>query len=165
MAKKAFVRYAKNKIVAGSLILADKAPKMGVWKEVPYDLCCVPDCVLGGPTQLLNSYNGDPGPENSNIVKQVSFGAGPITGFYIDVSCGDYSTYWGISITTPPMSNITDLMNYVNATLSSFGTFTATPIPGFEAYYNIGFTTTTSFLNIISGGLCPTGLILYAGNF
>lgn len=38
--KKAFVRYANNKIVAGSLILADRAPKVGVWKEVQADLCC-----------------------------------------------------------------------------------------------------------------------------
>jgi hypothetical protein len=38
--KKGFVRYANNKLVAGSLILADKAPKVGVWKEVPADLCC-----------------------------------------------------------------------------------------------------------------------------
>jgi hypothetical protein len=40
--KKAFVRYAQNKVVAGSLILSDKAPKVGVWKEIPYDLCCQP---------------------------------------------------------------------------------------------------------------------------
>jgi hypothetical protein len=40
--KKGFVRYANNKLVAGSLILADKAPKVGVWKEVPADLCCTP---------------------------------------------------------------------------------------------------------------------------
>jgi hypothetical protein len=38
--KKGFVRYANNKLVAGSLILADKAPKVGTWKEVDYDLCC-----------------------------------------------------------------------------------------------------------------------------
>ena len=39
--KRAFVRYANNQIVAGSLILADKAPKVGVWREVPEDLCCI----------------------------------------------------------------------------------------------------------------------------
>jgi hypothetical protein len=38
--KKGFVRYANNKLVAGSLILADKAPKVGVWKEIAYNLCC-----------------------------------------------------------------------------------------------------------------------------
>jgi hypothetical protein len=38
--KKAFVRYANNKAVAGSLIVREKAPKVGTWKEVPADLCC-----------------------------------------------------------------------------------------------------------------------------
>ena len=38
--KKAFVRYAANKAVPGSLIVRTKAPKVGTWKEVPYNLCC-----------------------------------------------------------------------------------------------------------------------------
>jgi hypothetical protein len=38
--KKAFVRYAANKAVPGSLIVRTKAPKVGTWKEVPYDVCC-----------------------------------------------------------------------------------------------------------------------------
>jgi hypothetical protein len=57
--KKGFVRYANNKLVAGSLILADKAPKVGVWKEVSADLCCNPSLyavALVGPEGL--------GPEN-----------------------------------------------------------------------------------------------------
>jgi hypothetical protein len=37
---KAFVRYANNKAVPGSLIVRKKAPAVGVWKEIPYDLCC-----------------------------------------------------------------------------------------------------------------------------
>lgn len=42
--KKAFVKYAQNKAVAGSLIIRETAPKVGVWKEVPYDLCCDSFC-------------------------------------------------------------------------------------------------------------------------
>lgn len=38
--KKAFVRYANNKAVAGSLIIREAAPKVGVWREIPYNLCC-----------------------------------------------------------------------------------------------------------------------------
>ena len=38
--KKAFVRYAANKAVPGSLIVRAKAPKVGTWKEIPYDVCC-----------------------------------------------------------------------------------------------------------------------------
>jgi hypothetical protein len=45
--KKAFVRYAANKAVPGSLIVRTKAPKVGTWKEVPYDVCC------GGGGQTL----------------------------------------------------------------------------------------------------------------
>jgi hypothetical protein len=37
---KAFVRYANNKAVPGSLIVRKKAPSVGTWKEVNYDLCC-----------------------------------------------------------------------------------------------------------------------------
>jgi len=37
---KAFVRYANNKIVGGSLILANFRPKIGIWKEISTDLCC-----------------------------------------------------------------------------------------------------------------------------
>jgi uncharacterized protein (TIGR02145 family) len=39
--KKAFARYADNKLVPGSTIIALKPPKVGIWKEIPYDLCCV----------------------------------------------------------------------------------------------------------------------------
>lgn len=42
---KAFVRYANNKAVPGSLIVRKKAPKVGVWKEIDYDLCCDTGCV------------------------------------------------------------------------------------------------------------------------
>jgi len=38
--KKAYVRYADNKAVPGSLIVRTKAPSVGTWKEVPYDICC-----------------------------------------------------------------------------------------------------------------------------
>jgi uncharacterized protein (TIGR02145 family) len=45
---KAFVRYANNKAVPGSLIVRKKAPSVGTWKEVNYDLCC--DDVCPQPT-------------------------------------------------------------------------------------------------------------------
>ena len=50
--KKAFVRYAANKAVPGSLIVRAKAPKVGTWKEVPYDVCCGG----GGNTVCFTSY-------------------------------------------------------------------------------------------------------------
>lgn len=40
---KAYVRYdGKNRVVAGSLILRKKMPKVGKWMEVPAYECCVP---------------------------------------------------------------------------------------------------------------------------
>jgi hypothetical protein len=54
--KKAFVRYAQNKAVPGSLIVRTKAPKVGTWKEVPYDICCEsPSCSIGIIVQLRYS--------------------------------------------------------------------------------------------------------------
>jgi hypothetical protein len=42
----AYVRYdSKGKIVSGTLIIREEPPKVGVWREVPIDLCCSP-----GPT-------------------------------------------------------------------------------------------------------------------
>jgi hypothetical protein len=50
--KKAFVRYAQNKAVPGSLIVRTKAPKVGTWKEVPYDICCGGGC----PQRVYNPF-------------------------------------------------------------------------------------------------------------
>jgi hypothetical protein len=54
---KAWVRYDGNKrVIAGSLILAKKMPKVGTWGEVPAYECCNPTTTttstlyLGGPT-------------------------------------------------------------------------------------------------------------------
>lgn len=70
---KAYVRYAHNKAVPGSLIVGSKPPKVGTWKEVPYDLCC--DNLCPQPTIFCmenwtfenfdgTTYrNGDPIPE------------------------------------------------------------------------------------------------------
>lgn len=70
---KAFVRYANNKAVPGSLIVRKKAPSVGTWKEVNYDLCC--DDVCPQPTPFCTENwafenfegttfrNGDPIPQ------------------------------------------------------------------------------------------------------
>jgi uncharacterized protein (TIGR02145 family) len=73
---KAFVRYANNKAVPGSLIVRKKAPSVGTWKEVNYDLCC--DDVCPQPTPFCTENwafenfdgttfrNGDAIPEVTN---------------------------------------------------------------------------------------------------
>jgi hypothetical protein len=60
--KKAFVRYANNKAVAGSLIVREKAPKVGTWKEVDYDLCCdTSGCNLPPVTLTASGFTADTG--------------------------------------------------------------------------------------------------------
>jgi len=80
--KKAFARYANNKIVPGSLIVREKAPKVGVWKEVPADLCC--DGGGGNccdPNNTIQLSFTLPGTENDVLGVSV---------LYID--CGKFST-------------------------------------------------------------------------
>jgi len=57
--KKAFVRYAQNKAVPGSLIVRTKAPKVGTWKEVPYDVCCDGGGPCTAPVVLTAPLNGE----------------------------------------------------------------------------------------------------------
>jgi hypothetical protein len=58
--KKAFVRYAQNKAVPGSLIVRTKAPKVGNWKEVPYDICCEPPACSPFILELNLAYGTEP---------------------------------------------------------------------------------------------------------
>ena len=70
---KAYVRYANNKAVAGSLVLQKQSPKVGVWEQIPYDLCCDNLCPQPSTFCMENwtfenfdgtTYrNGDPIPE------------------------------------------------------------------------------------------------------
>lgn len=76
--KKAYVRYAKNKIVAGSLILADKAPKVGVWKEITTDLCCP----INPPTNTLLEY-----PSDLYQTGQACVARGTAETLYISIPC------------------------------------------------------------------------------
>jgi hypothetical protein len=109
--KKAFVRYAQNKAVPGSLIVRTKAPKVGTWKEVPYDLCC------GGG-------------ENCTIVRNVSDLDYPFAGLIQlqlnNSSCENnvFEIFLSYSINTiSTVQNINDLINILNASLSYLGTF------------------------------------------
>jgi uncharacterized protein (TIGR02145 family) len=73
---KAFIRYANNKAVPGSLIVRKKAPSVGTWKEVNYDLCCDDVCPQPTPFCMENwafenfdgttFRNGDPIPQVTN---------------------------------------------------------------------------------------------------
>ena len=104
--KKAFVRYAANKAVPGSLIVRTKAPKVGTWKEVPYDICC------GGgggnccdPNNTIQLSFTLPGTENDVLGASV---------LYID--CGKFSTGlqlagWALPIETYTIQTYIDTLN------------------------------------------------------
>lgn len=65
--KKAFVRYADNKAVPGSLIVRTKAPSVGVWKEVTYDLCCEEPIPTGCCTLSSGIITTIPYPDPNNL--------------------------------------------------------------------------------------------------
>lgn len=162
MAKKAFVRYdGKKKIVPGSLILQDKAPKVGTWREVPItDLCCSTNpCAPGGNPIFI------PGPDPNESFSFVSFDA-PTTRFYIYIEClGDNYNYWELAFDTPPLDNITDFMAYLNSNYSNIGTFSYVT-GGIEGAYYLSLTTTTGFLDSIFLNTCPGyDFIVFIQNF
>ena len=111
--KKAFVRYAKNKAVPGSLIVRTKAPKVGTWKEVPYDICC------GGGNLFIQEL-------------QLPNPVSPLSALQFVVICNNYPStgiqtrflnvhvpYTGSSPTTPE-----ELIILLNEQFSFLGTFT-----------------------------------------
>jgi hypothetical protein len=99
--KKAFVRYANNKAVPGSLIVRTKAPKVGTWKEVPYDLCCGGG---GGTVQL--------------VVGDIELPLTDVTGLQFTARCSDGPPYQDlkyviVGIPVATINTYTDLINWL----------------------------------------------------
>ena len=135
--KKAFVRYAQNKAVPGSLIVRTKAPKVGTWKEVPYDVCCggsggCEECIKEFIIPCFEElYDGT----YSNFQNFVSQGYGQCdlfnlssvgsTGMRISAesSCGDPFPQRKLTISriesdlTPPQNILIDNVSLYNITL------------------------------------------------
>jgi hypothetical protein len=112
--KKAFVRYAQNKAVPGSLIVRTKAPKVGTWKEVPYDLCCGSEGELA--CTLKRNVSGFTYPATTGIFFQL-FGGGCNEGL------GGFNYFNTISDSIPEVNNINDLVQILNENFSFYGTF------------------------------------------
>ncbi len=102
--KKGFVRYANNKLVAGSLILADKAPKVGVWKEIAYDLCCdsvcpeCPQCFQANTTYTVTEEQLADATGNTGIIVNVldiDFITQDNIPYYIQYGCYQFSHGFG----------------------------------------------------------------------
>jgi hypothetical protein len=115
--KKAFVRYAQNKAVPGSLIVRIKAPKVGTWKEVPYDICC------GGgstsPCTVTRNIDGFTYPAITGIVFQL--GGGGCNG-----GLAEFNYFNVIVDSIPEVNNINDLVQILNENFSFYGTFSVT---------------------------------------
>ena len=138
--KKAFVRYANNKAVAGSLILADKAPKVGEWREVPTDLCCDG----GGGTFTTEIVF----PTNSEFPDQIFIGIG----FVVKCNGSNVISYF---IEYPLGTNTTqEVVDYLNPLLSGVASFTV-----------VNETTiSVSFSQVIADALCPSGTLTVEPN-
>lgn len=151
MTKKAFVRYdGGNKAVSGSLIIRDKAPKVGTWKEVPYDLCC-----NGSPVTI---------PGNSGAADGIAPSL-PSNTISIYISCADFtSTALSIVQPIPTLTTAQEYVDYLNATYSYIGTFTYVVNPADPTLYIISIETNTTFLNGVFNGLC-NGYLCVIQNF
>jgi hypothetical protein len=115
--KKGFVRYANNKLVAGSLILADKAPKVGVWKEIAYDLCCGGgnNCKCTDTTNTLSfTLTVPPSLYNGIVIEALS--VGQIT-FISGADMGNWVNDNG--------GGIDALVEFLNLFYGIFGTWTS----------------------------------------
>lgn len=111
--KKAFVRYAANKAVPGSLIVRTKAPKVGTWKEVPYDLCCGGSGSVCTLTRDVSTFNY---PATTGVYFQLG-------GIECDGGLAEFN-YQSIFIDSiPTVNNINDLVQILNENLSFYGKF------------------------------------------
>jgi hypothetical protein len=108
--KKAFVRYADNKAVPGSLIVRTKAPKVGTWKEVPYDICC------GGGSGSPLSNTTICAVVNEEIIGSTTYG--------IVIQGSDAFVF--SSYTTPAtlVTTYQELVEFLNTNFSFLGQFT-----------------------------------------
>jgi hypothetical protein len=115
--KKAFVRYAQNKAVPGSLIVRTKAPKVGTWKEVPYDICC------GGgstsPCAVTRNIDGFTYPAITGIFFQLAGGG-------CNEGLAEFNYVNIIVDSIPEVNNINDLVQILNENFSFYGTFSVT---------------------------------------
>lgn len=153
--KKAFVRYAGNKAVPGSLIVRTKAPKVGTWKEVPYDVCCggnSGECVCTTGTLSL-SYSLGIGQPPSIMT---GFGINcPVSGFECNVFAGLHMSNW----VTDNGGDVNAIAEYLNIYFSQFGTWSASEgEPWGTVTLNFNSCSQAPFINCESPLLQITGI-------
>jgi hypothetical protein len=114
---KAYARFdGTGRIVPGSLVLRKNKPKVGTWKEVPYDLCCGGGCMqFTIDLQLLNVViNAD----------EIEF---PIAGYKLRIGGNLCNSSLGSSfeiiVEFDPINSLEELMTSLNQSASAFGEF------------------------------------------
>lgn len=122
--KKAFVRYAANKAVPGSLIVRTKAPKVGTWKEVPYDVCCGEQATV----RLTSSF--------------FTTSAGEFTIIFASENFYTFASYDYEGATS------TDWINYFNIRFSWMGIFSINPEDPDQVFFDIN----VNIYNALSNG-------------
>jgi hypothetical protein len=138
--KKAFVRYAQNKAVPGSLIVRTKAPSVGTWKEVSYDLCC------GGGSCNYPSVN---------IVfttGELDFNLPGGCSYFLDFSCNGLSRVTvsaNMPVSPGPPRTIVDFFNAIVNTYAWMGTWTLNEDDSISLEMN----------GILAAGICLDGII------
>jgi hypothetical protein len=163
MKKRGFVRYTKKgEVVPGSLIITNGSyPEGGTYKEVPYDLCCEDtSCNLGGSPVSIAPYQIVIEGDGINFLYQTTSN----TIFFSLYCFPGYSFYWEGEFSTPVLSSIEEVIDYLNTTFSQFGTFTAVPMDLSPDYYGVQLDTTTGILSFLFPGECA-GFQTYVTNY
>lgn len=132
---KGFVRYNNNHLVGGSLILAKHPPKVGIWREVPAEICC-------SSLALENQY---PAPDF------------PFTNPYVQVACSPtggglnriFLVANGITITSAE-----DWVNQLNLQFGKLGKFELV-----NGNMQLTITTASSYMDVLN---CTEGTIAFS---
>ena len=154
MKTRAFVKYTKlGKIIPGSLITTTGgAPdKSSIWKEVPTDVCCDNSkfCMPTGTLITIASTEIN----ESNLI---NFSAGAKDKLYIAIGCTtNNNVYWSVELNTSTITNIDDLMVFLNSQFLMLGTFTYNnPTPN---YYGLILSTNSGSINNLFFNTCVSG--------
>lgn len=107
--KKAFVRYANNKLVPGSVFIGTKAPSVGVWKEIPYDLCCEEPPI----TCPCMSFTLSNDPENQDPVLASYVDCNGVIQTVVLDANGGSQTVCGRSIAQPTEVHVVVIVNWL----------------------------------------------------
>ncbi len=146
---KAFVRYANNKAVPGSLIVRKKAPSVGTWKEVDYDLCCGGDSGNCCDNEQLVTLSFTPSVSTFNGIQ---------LNFYCNEELISYGSIFAIS--GVPIGNLIDAVSGLNIAYGT-GPDGLSPFPIIGEFSLDEDTITLTMTECKKQTFCPTGELTF----